>query len=502
YENSNEQAIGNAQRFIKEAGCDAVKLERGGASVDRARAIIRAGIPVMGHVGLTPQTATALGGVSTERVVAPGADGPQQVLYLHGGGYKTGSPTSHRALTAHLSRACGAPVHVPVYRLAPEHPFPAAVDDALAAWGALRAPGHEAGRIAVLGDSAGGGLAMSLALRLRAAGEDLPGSLGLISPWLDLDLSSPWITANARRDAMLDPATLGPAAAQYRNGADAPELEPLAADLTGFPPLHVVAGADEILVGDADALVARAREAGVPVSYTRAARLWHAYPVFAGLLAEADAAVAELGAAVRRDCAAKAPVRVAVVGAGFGGIGLGAVLRHSRAAAVTILDKADGVGGVWRANTYPGAACDVPSHLYSFSFAPGREWSRRFAPQADILRYLERVAADHRLAPRLGTEVTEAHWDDARSSWRLDLSDGDSLEADVLVPACGQLSRPAAPRIPGLDTFPGPVFHSAEWDHDVDLAGRRVAVIGTGASAIQFVPAIVDDVASMTVFQR
>ncbi|MBW0113985.1 NAD(P)/FAD-dependent oxidoreductase [Pseudonocardia sp. KRD-169] len=204
---------------------------------------------------------------------------------------------------------------------------------------------------------------------------------------------------------------------------------------------------------------------------------------------------------MRGDCAGSR-VRVAVVGAGFGGIGLGAVLSGSDTAEVTILDKADGVGGVWRANTYPGAACDVPSHLYSFSFAPGREWTRRFAPQPDILRYLERVAAEHRLEPRLGTEVTEAHWDEGRGAWRLDLSDGDSIEADVLVPACGQLSRPAAPRIPGLETFGGPVFHSAEWDHDVDLTGKRVAVVGTGASAIQFVPAIVERVAALTVFQR
>nr|WP_300017345.1 NAD(P)/FAD-dependent oxidoreductase [Pseudonocardia sp.] len=193
---------------------------------------------------------------------------------------------------------------------------------------------------------------------------------------------------------------------------------------------------------------------------------------------------------------------MAVVGAGFGGIGLGAVMRGSGVADVTILDKASGVGGVWRDNTYPGAACDVPSHLYSFSFAPGREWSRRFAPQPDILRYLQRVADEHDLAPRLNTEVTEARWDDSRAVWRLDLADGGSLETDVLVPACGQLSVPATPRIPGLDSFPGPVFHSARWRHDVDLAGKRVAVIGTGASAIQFVPAIVDRVSAMTVFQR
>jgi cation diffusion facilitator CzcD-associated flavoprotein CzcO len=171
---------------------------------------------------------------------------------------------------------------------------------------------------------------------------------------------------------------------------------------------------------------------------------------------------------------------------------------------LTILDRADGVGGVWRANTYPGAACDVPSHLYAFAGAPGSQWSRRFAPQPDILRYLQRLTREHGLSEnlRLGTEVTEARWDDRRGVWRLSLAGGDALEADVLVPACGQLSRPARPAIAGLDRFPGPVFHSAEWDHGVDLAGKRVAVIGTGASAIQFVPAIADLVAGLTVFQR
>ncbi|MBC8092537.1 MAG: NAD(P)/FAD-dependent oxidoreductase [Pseudonocardia sp.] len=204
---------------------------------------------------------------------------------------------------------------------------------------------------------------------------------------------------------------------------------------------------------------------------------------------------------MRRDCGGRRP-RVVVVGAGFGGIGLGVVLRGSGAADVTILDKATDLGGVWRDNTYPGAACDVPSHLYSFSFAPGHEWSRRFAPQPDILRYLRRVAREHDLAPRLDTEVTEARWDDVRGSWHLDLADGGSLEADVLVPACGQLSRPVVPELPGLSTFTGPAFHSARWKHEVDLTGKRVAVIGTGASAVQFVPAIVDRVAGMTVFQR
>jgi cation diffusion facilitator CzcD-associated flavoprotein CzcO/acetyl esterase/lipase len=429
------------------------------------------------------------------------------VLYVHGGGYQTGSPTSHRALAAHLSRAAAAPVHLPVYRLAPEHPFPAAVDDVIAAYRALRDAGHPTQRIAVAGDSAGGGLVMALVLRLRAAGEELPGSIGLISPWLDLELGSPLLQANAATDAMLDPNWLADAVTKYRGVADPAELRPLEADLAGLPPVHVIAGAGEILLGDSDALVARIRDAGGPVDYRRTGGLWHAYPVLAGMLREADEAVAALGAAIRRDCGDSPNPRVAVVGAGFGGIGMGMALRAAGwtdPGDLTILDRAEGVGGVWRANTYPGAACDVPSHLYSFAGEAGTEWSRRFAPQPEILRYLERLTREHGLTGhlRLRTEVTEARWDEARSVWRLSLGGGDWMEADVLVPACGQLSRPARPAIPGLDRFPGPVFHSAEWDHRVDLTGKRVAVVGTGASAIQFVPAIADRVVALTVFQR
>ncbi|NMI00459.1 alpha/beta hydrolase fold domain-containing protein, partial [Pseudonocardia acidicola] len=395
------------------------------------------------------RTVSTLGGVPSVRYVAPGATGPHVVLFLHGGGYVTGSSGSHGTLAGHLSRASGAPVHLLHYRRAPEHPYPAAVDDAYAAYRALRAAGHTAQRIAVVGDSAGGGLVLALALRLRSAGEALPATLGLISPWLDLDLSHPAVRANAGRDAMLDPRWLAVAARAYRAGApaDSPELTPLHADLSGLPPMHVVAGADEVLVGDADTLVDRARATGVAVTYRRAPGMWHDFPIFAGMLAEADAAVAELGTAVRRDCAARRP-RVAVVGAGFGGIGMGVAVREAGfddAGDLTIFDRADGVGGVWRDNTYPGAACDVPSHLYSFSFAPGHEWSRRFAPQPDILRYLRRVTAERGLEPhlRLGTEVTEARFDADTARWRLTTATGDVHEADVLVSACGQLSRPA-----------------------------------------------------------
>jgi cation diffusion facilitator CzcD-associated flavoprotein CzcO len=170
---------------------------------------------------------------------------------------------------------------------------------------------------------------------------------------------------------------------------------------------------------------------------------------------------------------------------------------------VTVFERAERIGGVWHHNTYPGAACDIPSHLYEFSFQPNPHWSRRYAPQAEIQAYLEHVADSHGVTDRIrtGTEVRGARWDAGRGKWLLDTSAG-SHEADVLVTACGQLSVPSVPALPGLDSFSGPSFHTARWRHDVDLAGKRVAVIGTGCSAIQVVPAIQPGVEQVDVFQR
>ena len=194
--------------------------------------------------------------------------------------------------------------------------------------------------------------------------------------------------------------------------------------------------------------------------------------------------------------------RIAIVGTGFGGIGAAVRLLQDGERDLVLFERSDDVGGVWRDNTYPGAACDVASHLYSFSFAPTGRWSRRFAVQSEIHDYLRRVAADFGVLPhvRFRTEVLSAAWDGGQ--WRLALSDGTTHEADVLVAACGQLSRPQRPALPGLDDFAGTTFHSAEWDHGHDLAGRRVAVLGTGASAIQFVPEIARRAGRLTVFQR
>lgn len=171
---------------------------------------------------------------------------------------------------------------------------------------------------------------------------------------------------------------------------------------------------------------------------------------------------------------------------------------------LVLFERSQDLGGVWRDNTYPGAACDVPSHLYSFSFDPEGRWSKRFAEQPEIHAYLQRVARDFDVLRhvRFGTEVERAVWDDARRVWRLHLPAGEVHEADVVVAACGQLSRPAYPDVPGLEDFAGTSFHSAQWDHGHDLAGERVVVLGTGASAIQFVPEVAKRAAHVTVLQR
>lgn len=195
---------------------------------------------------------------------------------------------------------------------------------------------------------------------------------------------------------------------------------------------------------------------------------------------------------------------VAIIGSGFGGVAAAVRLLQAGVRDLVLFERGDDVGGVWRANTYPGAACDIPSHLYSFSFAPKADWSRRFAPQAEIHAYLRDVARDFGVLPhiRFGTEVLAATFDEAAGRWRLELSDDTVREADAVIAACGQLSRPARPAVPGLEDFRGALFHSAEWDHEHDLTGKRVAVLGTGASAIQFVPRIAARTARLTVFQR
>jgi len=196
-------------------------------------------------------------------------------------------------------------------------------------------------------------------------------------------------------------------------------------------------------------------------------------------------------------------VRIAIVGTGFAGLGLAIRLKQEGIEDFVLIERADDVGGTWQANTYPGCQCDVPSHLYSFSFAPNPDWTRTYSRQGEIWNYLRDLARRHDLHAhiRFGHELTGATWDEAHARWHVETSRG-AWTAEVVVDATGPLSHPQVPAIRGLRRFPGTAFHSADWDHDHDLTGERVAVIGTGASAIQFVPRIAGEVGQLHVFQR
>ena len=197
-------------------------------------------------------------------------------------------------------------------------------------------------------------------------------------------------------------------------------------------------------------------------------------------------------------------VQVAIIGAGFAGLGAAIRLKMSGRNSFVVFERANDVGGTWRENTYPGCACDVPSHLYSYSFAPNPNWSKAYSPQPEIYRYLRDCVSRFGLRGqiRFETEILDTRWLEERTCWQLTTQHGQIITARVVVAAIGPLNRPSVPRLPGLETFAGTAFHSARWNHAYDLRGKRVAVIGTGASAIQIVPEIAPLAAQLTVYQR
>ncbi len=196
--------------------------------------------------------------------------------------------------------------------------------------------------------------------------------------------------------------------------------------------------------------------------------------------------------------------RFTIIGAGAGGLCAGIKLLESEQDDFLIFDREPRVGGTWQRNTYPGLECDIASPLYCYSFAPNPDWSSPFPPHAEIRNYLERVSREAGLEPhlRLSTGVASARWDEPRARWQLTLDDGSEIESQFVISAVGMFGAPVVPDIPGLDDFEGTMFHSAQWNHDHDLRGERVAVIGSAASAVQFVPEIAPDTAQLHVFQR
>lgn len=197
-------------------------------------------------------------------------------------------------------------------------------------------------------------------------------------------------------------------------------------------------------------------------------------------------------------------VELAIIGSGFGGLGAAVMALEHGIESFVVLERSHAVGGTWRDNTYPGCACDIPSHLYSFSFAQNPEWSRSYPAQPEIEDYLERVKDRFKLDShlRFGFDVETVRWSDEENWWELISRSGEQVRAAAVISATGPLSQPSIPDIPGLESFEGCAFHSAAWRHDVDVSGKRVGVVGTGASAIQLVPAIADEVDHLDVFQR
>ncbi len=469
-------------------------------------------------LALIAKTTLVPGGVTHEAATVGGVPGewlrrahgtavrPGCILYLHGGAYCVGSPATHRSLTARLAKFTGLPVFALDYRLAPEHPFPAALDDALAAFRTLRASGP----VVIAGDSAGGGLALATTLALRDSGEPGPAAQLLISPLADMvwpDTPPPPVPG----EAMLTPAWAQACGDCYLGGSDAaqPLTSPLRADLRGMPPTLVQAGTDEMLHGQAEALHGALEAAGVPSTLDITHHRWHVFQLHGGALRSADDAIQRLTrfalAAVQAgEGIGHSEHDVVIMGAGMSGICMAIQLQRAGMHNFVILEKQPGLGGTWWDNTYPGAHVDVPAPVYSFSFAPNPHWTRRFASAPEIQRYQQALAERHGLLAhlRLNTRLTEARFDEASGHWHFQTGRGDTLRSRFFVCSTGPLNQPRWPDIPGLDAFLGQRLHSARWDASVPLEGRRVAVIGTGSTASQLIPPIAREAGQLHVFQR
>ena len=419
------------------------------------------------------------------------------VLYLHGGAYCVGSAASHRNLTMRLARETGLPVFALNYRLAPEHPWPAPLEDALAAFDAMPGP------VVIAGDSAGGGLALLAALALRDRGRAQPAALWLLSPWVDL---AAW-PAPVPGEAMLNADWGAACAAHVLAGQDAAPMSPLHAELRGLPPVLLQFGTDELLHTQGRALHAALDAAGVTLQTECHAERWHVFQLHAGQLRSADDALRRAAAFMHQHLPAGVEEReheVVILGAGMSGLAMAMRLQRAGIRDFVLVERSAGLGGTWWDNRYPGAQVDVPAPAYSFSFAPNPRWTHRFADAPEIQRYQQALADRHRLAARLrlGRSLTEARFDEATGRWQLALDNGERIRARFFVCSTGPLSEPRFPDLPGLADFQGRLLHTARWPQGEMLAGQRIGVIGTGSTASQLVPALAAGAAHLSLFQR
>ncbi len=457
-------------------------------------------------------TEALVGGVAGEWVEAEGAAaGGTTLLYLHGGGFVGCSPRSHRSLTAALALQ-GLRVFVPDYRLAPEHPFPAAVQDVQAVWHALRA--ERPGRLVVAGDSAGGNLALSLMLALRDAGQALPDAAALFSPAADLTGGSPSLLANAERDAMFRGDHLAHLADAYMAGADRsqPLASPLLGDLRGLPPLMIQVGENEVLRDDSIRLAQKARAAGIAVDLQVFPVVTHVWQLL-WRLPEARRAVRAAADFLRAATRERTVEHhdVIIVGAGLSGIGAAVQLqRYCPDKRFTLLEARDALGGTWDLFRYPGVRSDSDMYTLGYVFKPWKD-AKAIADGPAIRDYIAETAAEHGIARhiRFQHRVVSADWSARDACWTVVVERGAArerslLRASFLLFCSGYYSYAQGwrPHFPGEERYAGTLVHPQFWPESLDHAGKRVVVVGSGATAVTLVPELARTAAHVTMLQR
>ena len=475
------------------------------------RAAFARPLPASQGVRYTPAT---VGGVPGEWVEAdaPGTGPRTTLLYLHGGGFVGCSARTHRPLTAAFALQ-GLRVFAPDYRLAPEHPFPAAPLDALAVYRALRADAPQ-DRIVLAGDSAGGNLALGLPLTLRDAGDPLPAAAALLSPALDMTGGSPSMTLNAGRDAMFDPAQLPHLATAYLAGADPaqPLASPLYGDMAGLPPLLLHVGESEVLRDDSIRLAQKAREAGVEVElqvFPGVAHVWQLVRQLPESRRSVRAAAAFLRSAQRRS--APEELDVLIVGAGLSGIGAAVHLqRECPGRSFTLLEARDAIGGTWDLFRYPGVRSDSDMYTLGYEFKPWRA-AKAIADGPSIRDYIRETAIEHGLGAHIRTRhrVVSGDWSPTEGRWTVEVERGPQRQRLQMKPRfllfCSgyyNYAQGHRPAFPGEAQFKGTVVHPQFWPEGLDCAGKQVVVIGSGATAVTLVPEMARTAAHVTMLQR
>ena len=451
------------------------------------------------------------------RVLRPHDDPRSVIVYFHGGGWVIGALEEFDTLGRQLAERTGSVVVLVDYRLAPEHRYPTAANDAFAAtdWIA-RNTTQVAGAqlpLIVMGDSAGGNLAAVVAQKAASAGLDLALQV-LVYPVADCDLDNASYVDPANqlllsKEGMVffwDHYCPDPEA---RKNPDASPLR--AADVSGVAPAVVLTAEHDPLRDEGEAYAAKLEAAGVPVTFKRFERQMHAFFTLVNVLPAARQGLEWVAEQIDRRLAPEptSEVDALIVGAGFSGLYQLLRFRDELKLKTRVVDAAAGVGGTWHWNRYPGARCDVESMAYSYSFSPELEqewvWSEKYPSQPEILRYLEHVAERFDLKKDITfeTKVKSAHYDEEAERWTAITDTGEVISTKFLIMATGCLSASKGPEIPGADRFGGPIHHTAHWPHEgVSFEGKRVAVIGTGSSGIQSIPEIAKQAKELTVFQR